>query len=130
MIWNSGEGIPTSGLSARLLPGSRYRRSIARALVNAPAGLGACARSNWKELFVGDIDRTVLGIRNALAAGTVFVVADNLSAGAEASSTGYATTDETLQAPIRRREPARQIGVSSREQGHREGEGQATRGGP
>ena len=54
--------------------------SIARALVRAPAELGEWGAHQIEELFVSDVDRTVLWIRNALAAGTVSVVADDLSA--------------------------------------------------
>ncbi len=58
--------------------------SIASTLMHAPAGLGAWCALQIEELFVNDVDRTVLWIRNALAVGTVHVVADDLSAVGEA----------------------------------------------
>lgn len=66
-------------LSVRDLDGS-----IATALAHAPAGLGIWSVIQIEELFVAEADRTLLWIRNALAAGTVSVVADDLVAVGEA----------------------------------------------
>lgn len=62
-------------LSVRDLDGS-----IAEALAHAPATLGTWSVIQIEELFVTEADRTLLWIRNALAAGTVSVVADDLVA--------------------------------------------------
>ena len=60
-------------LSVRDLDGS-----IATALAHAPAALGTWSVIQIEELFVTEADRTLLWIRNALAAGTVSVAADDL----------------------------------------------------
>lgn len=64
----------------RLLAFHDIDGGVARVLMRSPSGLGAWCVVQIEELFVRDVDRTVLWIRNALAAGTVFVVADDLSA--------------------------------------------------
>ena len=58
--------------------------SIATSLADAPAELGTWSAIQVEELFVKEADRTVLWIRNALASGTVSVVADDLVAVGEA----------------------------------------------
>ncbi len=64
----------------RLLSRRDLDGSIAAALTRAPAGLGTWSAIQVEELFVNEADRTLLWIRNALAAGTGSVVADDLVA--------------------------------------------------
>lgn len=68
----------------RLLALRNADGSLATALARAPVGLGRWCTSQLEELFVNDADRTVLWIRNALASGTVHVLADDLHAVGEA----------------------------------------------
>ena len=58
--------------------------SVAAALTNAPAGLGAWSAVQIEDLFVKEADRTALWIRNALTSGTTSVVAEDLVAVGEA----------------------------------------------
>ena len=68
----------------RLLSRRDLDGSIATELAHAPAGLGPWSVIQVEELFVNEADRAALWIRNALAAGTVSVVADDLVAVGEA----------------------------------------------